>query len=265
LASLFNIQYFSVNLITLADFLLAAFLAYQIYKIIKGSPVVDILLGFIFLYIIYLVVDALGMKILTTILGQFVDTGVIIMAILFQQEIRKILFLVGERTSLNKIEVLNYLPWKKTKSKNLDIDLTPILEASKSLAQSNTGALIVISRNDDLGFYEQSGDRIDAVISKRLLVSIFNKQSPMHDGAVLIYRNRIKAARCILPITEKQNLPPHFGLRHRAAIGMSEATSVLVVVISEETGQISIVQRGNVLVNLSPSEIRNEINKYFES
>lgn len=261
----FNIGYFPVKLVNIADLALVAFLAYKVYTFIKGTPVLDILLGFLLLYIIYVVVSFFKMNILATILGQFMDTGVIIIAIIFQQEIRKFLFLVGDKTALKKINLLNYFPWNNSSNKAQEIDITPILESVKTLGKTNVGALIVISKDEDLTFYEQSGDIIDSLVSKRLLLSIFNKNSPMHDGAVILYKNRIRAARCILPITERQNLPPHYGLRHRAAIGITEITNVLVVVVSEETGQISIVHRGKINPNLSAPEIRDAINKYFEN
>jgi DNA integrity scanning protein DisA with diadenylate cyclase activity len=141
--------------------------------------------------------------------------------------------------------------------------VTPIIEAAKTLGGSNTGALIVFSKSSELRFYAESGDLIDAVISKRLLLSIFNKYSPLHDGAVIIYQGKIKAARCILPVTEQENLPAHFGLRHRAAIGMSEITDSLTIVVSEETGQLSAVKNGKIYHNLSTLELRKKINEYL--
>jgi len=150
--------------------------------------------------------------------------------------------------------------WRKKETEAFNI--TPIMEATKSLAATNTGALIVISGNSELKFYAESGDLIDAVVSKRLLISIFNKYSPLHDGAVIIHNGKIKAARCILPVTER-DVPAQFGLRHRAAIGMSEATEALVLVVSEETGQVSLSKNGQFLHNLSLQEVREIINDYL--
>ena len=133
----------------------------------------------------------------------------------------------------------------------------------KTLGGSYTGALIVFSRESGLKFYVDSGDKIDAIISKRLLLAIFNKNSPLHDGAVIVQNGRISAARCILPVSDLDNLPAQFGLRHRAAIGMSETTDTLVLVVSEETGQMSIVRTGKIHHNMSIQEIRNMINDYF--
>ena len=141
--------------------------------------------------------------------------------------------------------------------------MTPIIEAVKTMGGSNTGALLVFSKNSELKFYAESGDILDSVVSKRLLVSIFNKYSPLHDGAAIIYKNRIKAARCILPVSESEDLPASMGLRHRAALGMSEITDTLILVVSEETGQFSIARNGKIFTNLSPKDIRFRLNRYL--
>jgi diadenylate cyclase len=141
--------------------------------------------------------------------------------------------------------------------------VNPVIDAAKTLGGTNTGALIVFSRESELKFYVDSGDRIDGLISKRLLLSIFDKNSPLHDGAVIIHDGRISAARCILPVSDLDNLPAQFGLRHRAAIGMSETTDTLVLVVSEETGQMSVVRAGKIHHNMSIQEIRKMINEYF--
>ena len=132
------------------------------------------------------------------------------------------------------------------------------------MAGSNTGALMVISKSTELKFYAESGDILDAELSKRLLVSIFNKYSPLHDGAVIIHNGKIKAARCILPVTERE-VPAQFGLRHRAGIGMSEATDAVILIVSEETGQISMAKNGKVLHNMSFQEVRETLNDYLNS
>ena len=244
------------------DIAFVTILLYQLYKLMRGSIAAKIFLGFLSLYLIYLVVRAAEMNLLSTILGQFMGVGLIAAIILFQPEIRKFLLLVGKSTSFDRDSIFkNLMIWKR--SEQTKFNITPVLEAAKSLAGTNTGALIVFSRSSELRFYAESGDLIDAQISKRLLLSIFNKYSPLHDGAVIIYEGKIKAARCILPVTERDDLPANFGLRHRAAVGMSEATDTLVLVVSEETGQISIVRNGILSHNLSSQEIRKRINEYL--
>ena len=259
---LFNIGFLEVGWVAIFDIILVSILLYQVYKLMRGSVAVKIFLGFLSLYLVFLVVKALEMELLTSILGEFMGVGFLAAIILFQQEIRKFLLLIGRTTALNRDNIFKGLPWRKN-AKTSDINITPIIEAAKSLSATNMGALMVMSKSSELRFYVESGDLIDAVVSKRLLLSIFNKYSPLHDGAVILHNKRISAARCILPVTERENLPAQFGLRHRAAIGMSEVTDTLIVVVSEETGKISAVRNGFIYHNLSPLELRNKINAYL--
>jgi len=228
-----------------------------------GSVAVKIFLGVLSLYLFYLVVKAAQMELLSSILGQFMGVGVLATIILFQQEIRKFLLMIGKSTSFKSSESFfrSIAIWKTYESSSFTV--TPIIDAIKVMSGTNTGALIVFSRDSELKFYVDSGDIIDAKISNRLLLSIFNKYSPLHDGAVIIYNNRIRAARCILPVSENDNLPAQFGLRHRAAVGMSEITDTLILTVSEETGEMSIVKNGVVDHNLTGLEIRNRINEYL--
>lgn len=259
---LFNIGFLEVGWVDVFDIILVSVLLYQVYKLMRGSVAVKIFLGFLSLYLLYLVVKAMEMELLTNILGQFMGVGFLAAIILFQQEIRKFLLIIGRTTAFNHDTIFKGLPWRKN-SKVSDINITPIIDAAKSLSATNMGALMVLSKSSELKFYVESGDLIDAVISKRLLTSIFNKYSPLHDGAVIIHNKRISAARCILPVTERENLPAQFGLRHRAAIGMSEVTDTLIIVVSEETGKISAVRNGFIYHNLSSLELRNKINAYL--
>ncbi len=225
---------------------------------------VKIFIGFLLLSLTYLIVRLAGMLLATAILGKFMEVGALAIVILFQQEIRRFLFWIGGTTTLSSHELLGRLLGKKKRGKP-GVDITPIVEAAKALAGSNTGALIVLSKTDGLKFYKESGDLIDAVVSKRLLLAIFSRQSPLHDGGVIIYNNKITTARSILPVTERRDLPPQFGLRHRAAIGMTEVTDTLVLAISEETGQISVARNGTLEHNLSVQETRAAINAYLHS
>lgn len=259
----FNIGFLEVSLVDVFDILLVSFLLYHLYKLMKGSVAVKIFVGILALYLFYLIVKSAQMELLTVILGQFMGVGVIAALILFQPEIRKFLLLIGRTTSLNKENVFkNFALWKR-KEQQKSLNITAVVEAAKALGNTNTGALIVFSRESPLKFYAESGDEIDAVISKRLLISIFNKYSPLHDGAVIINNGKILAARCILPVSEKDDLEASFGLRHRAALGMSETTDTLIMVVSEETGQLSMAKNGKLIHNLSPQELRRNINAYL--
>lgn len=258
----FTIGFLEVSLVDLLDIALVSFLLFQVYNLMRGSVAVRIFVGFLSLYLIYLVVRAAEMELLSAILGQFMGVGVIAAIILFQQEIRKFLLLLGKTTSFNRENnFLSNLPWRKRQAGH-ELDITPLIEAAKSLGGTNTGALIVISKGSELRFYAESGDRIDALVSKRLLISVFNKTSPLHDGALIIHKGRIVAARCVLPVTEK-DVPAQFGLRHRAAIGMSETTDTIILVVSEETGQLSLARNGTIFHNLSNQEIRAKIKEYL--
>ena len=246
------------------DIALVAALLYQVYKLLKGSVAIKIFLGFLSLYLIYLLVRAVRMELLSIILGQFMGVGVIAAIIIFAPEIRKFLLILGRSSIFSDDNVWKDILFFWKKKENSGYNISPIIDAAKVLAGSNTGALIVISNTVELKFYAESGDILDAKLSKRLLISIFNKHSPLHDGAVIIHKGKIKAARCILPVTERE-VPAQFGLRHRAGIGMSEATDALILVISEETGQISMAKNGKVLHNLSFQEVREIINDYLNN
>ncbi len=260
----FRIGFLEIGWLDMVDVLAVAILLYQLYKLMKGSIASKVFLGFIFLYLIYLIVKAVQMELLSTILGQFMGVGVLAIIIIFSPEIRKFLLLLGKSTPFGKEGMrFRHFLWKKSFSE-YTFDYTPVIEAARTLSGTSTGALIVFSKESELKFYVDSGDRIDALINKRLLISIFNKNSPLHDGAVIIHNERILAARCILPVSDRDNLPAQFGLRHRAAIGMSETTDTLVLVVSEETGQISMVRKGEMYHNLSLPEIRKMINDYLE-
>jgi diadenylate cyclase len=260
---LFKIGFVDISWIDIIDITLVSFLLYQLYKLMRGSIAVKIFLGLMSIYLFYLIVKALKMELLTAILGQFIGVGVIAALILFQQEIRKFLLLVGKTTAFNNENFFKRWPWKRSFKTKETINLNPIVESAKILGGTNTGALIVFAKGSELKFYAESGDILDAQISKRLLISIFQKSSPLHDGAVIISGGRIKAARCILPVSESSDLPASFGLRHRAAIGMTEVTDSVVLVVSEETGQISLAVNGRMDTNLSKSELKSKLNYYL--
>lgn len=257
---LIQIGFLDVRLVDLFDIAAVSFLLFQVYKLMRGSVAIRIFLGFLFLYLIYLLVRAIDMDLLSSILDQFMGVGVIAVIILFQQEIRKFLLMLGKTPIFNRESIFKGF-WGH--DENIEEKVNQVVEAAKSMGGANTGALIVYSRDTELKFYAESGDVINADLSKRLILSIFNKYSPLHDGAVIIHQNKIVAARCVLPVTEKEDLPAQFGMRHRAAVGMSEATDSLILVVSEETGQMSITQNGTIYHNLSGHEMTEKIMGYL--
>ena len=247
------INFLQFGWIDAADVLLVTVLLYQLYKLLRGSVALNVALGLVSFYLLYLVVKATGMELLTKILGQIMSVGVLASIILFQQEIRRFLLRVGRATALERVRGWSW--GRPTKAAPLAV--TPFVEAAKSLSGKFTGALICFTQASDLTPFAESGDRLDAEISKRLLLSIFNKTSPLHDGAVIVANGRLRAARCILPVSENPDVPASLGLRHRAAIGLSEITDAVVLVVSEETGAMSLVRHGKVFRNLDTSELRN--------
>jgi uncharacterized protein (TIGR00159 family) len=258
---LFKIGFLEVGWVDIADITLVSVLLYQVYKLIRGSIAVNIFLGILALYLIYLIVRAAQMELLSTILGQFMGVGVLAMIILFQPEIRKFLLVIGRGTEFRENIFKTIANWKNDTHDELEV--SEVMEAAKSLKTSKTGALIVFSRDTELKFYAQTGDAIDAEVNKRLLLSIFNKNSPLHDGAVIIYKGRIKAARCVLPVSENDHIPANYGLRHRAAVGMSENTDTLVLAISEETGRTLLARNGQYIRSIKLREVEKRILEYL--
>ncbi|MBB6459252.1 diadenylate cyclase CdaA [Flammeovirga kamogawensis] len=260
---LFSVGFLEINFVDVLDILLVSVLLFHLYKLIKGSVALKIFVGGLSIYLTYLVVKATDMELLSEILSQFIDVGVIAAIILFQQEIRKFLLIIGKSTDFKNFPLFQLFRGKG-KDYEINLDIPSIIDAMKDMSGTNTGALIVISKDSDLQFYAETGDFVDAKISKRLLLSIFFKNSPMHDGACLICDNRIQAARCILPVSENPNIPATMGLRHRAGIGMTENTNAIVLIVSEETGQMSYIQGGVIDHNLSSIELRTKIRSYMQ-
>jgi diadenylate cyclase len=258
---LFRIGFLEVSWVDVIDIALVSVLLYQVYKLIRGSIAVNIFLGILALYLIYLIVRAAQMELLALILGQFMGVGVLAMIILFQPEIRKFLLVIGRGTEFRENIFKSIANWRSTYHD--DFDIHQVIEAIKTLKATKTGALIVFSRDVELKFYIETGDSLNAEVTKRLLISIFNKNSPLHDGAVILYKGRIKAARCILPVSENDHLPAHFGLRHRAAVGMSENTDTLVLAISEETGRLILARNGKYLKALKLRQVEQRIIDYL--
>jgi diadenylate cyclase len=260
---LFKIGFLEVSWVDLVDISLVSVLLYQVYKLIRGSIAVNIFLGILALYLVYLIVRAAQMELLATILGQFMGVGVLAMIILFQPEIRKFLLVIGRGTEFRENIFKTLANWRS--SYHEDFDIQQVIEAVKTLKATRTGALIVFTRDTELKFYVETGDVLDAEVSKRLLLSIFNKHSPLHDGAVIIYKGKIKAARCVLPVSENDHLPAHFGLRHRSALGMSENTDTLVMAISEETGRLILARNGKFLKALKLKQVEHKIMSYLHN
>jgi diadenylate cyclase len=251
------------SLLDIIDILCVALIIYYIYSLIKGTIAVNIFLGFILIYVLYYVVEALKMRLLSTILGSFVSVGLIALIIVFQQEMRRFLLTIGKNVSLRNRTWLTYIFKKDELVTDNSAKIKPIVDACKTMKKNRTGAIIVFVRYFDQDAFANSGEMMNAKISKRLLESIFQKHSPLHDGAVIISENMIKCASCILPLTENDKLPPQFGLRHRAGIGITESSEATALIVSEETGEISYAQQGKVKMNISFTDLERLLNKDF--
>lgn len=257
-------DFLKITITDAVDIILVALIIYYIYNLIKNTLAVNLLLGMVIILVIHWVVDALHMNLLSGIINQFMSVGIIALIIIFQPEIRRFLLLIGKNTFLQQNKAWwGYLFGSKNIEQNNLIRIKPIIDACKSMKKSRTGALIVFVKFYDDQLFANSCEMIDSKISKRLLESIFQKYSPLHDGAVVIAENKIKSASCILPLTDNDKLPSQFGLRHRAGIGVSETTDAVAVIISEETGEIAYAKQGRVRMNVSFGELEKLLNKDF--
>jgi diadenylate cyclase len=246
------------------DIILVALIVYYIYNLIKNTLAVNLLLGMVIILVLHWVVAALHMELLSTIIEQFINVGIIALIVIFQPEIRRFLLLIGKNTFLQQNKAWwGYLFGSKNIERDNLVRIKPIIDACKSMKKSRTGALIVFVKFYDDQLFANSCEVMEAKISKRLLESIFQKYSPLHDGAVVIAENKIKSASCILPLTDNDKLPPQFGLRHRAGIGVSETNDAVAVIISEETGEIAYAKQGRVRMNVSFGELEKLLNKDF--
>ena len=254
--------FITIRVLDIIDVLLVAYLMYQVYMLIRGTVAMNIFIGILSFYLLWIIVRALQMQLLGSILGQIIGVGVIAMIILFQQEIRRFMIFIGNqyfsrnRLTLEKVIPINITPEPKVKIKS-------IIKAVINMAKSKTGALVVIARKSELTVYAETGDSLNAETSSRLIESIFNKESPLHDGALIINGDRIVAARCVLPISENLNLPPNYGLRHRAALGLSENTDALTIIVSEQTGKVSIAESGKLLTDVGAKELMSKLDLDF--
>ncbi|WP_128543659.1 diadenylate cyclase CdaA [Larkinella soli] len=257
-----KIGFLDIEWVDVLDVLLLAFLLYQIYYLVKGTIASRIFLGYLLVYLLFLVAKAVGLELLTTILGYFISVGALALIIIFQQEIRRFLLIIGKSTNVANSRL--FRRWiGQPEVAEPATPLRPIVDACKAMAAEFTGGLVVVGKNDELEKFIQSGDALDAIISKRLLLSIAGQYSPLRDGAVIITDGRVRAARCILPVSDNDELSTTTGFRHRAALGISEVTDAAAVAISEETGRISLAIDGELFPNLSSSELEERLRVYL--
>lgn len=243
-----------IGIIDVIDILLVALMLYYLYRVTRGTSAFSIILGVVMLYLMYIVVRALNMELLSGILGQFIGVGIIAVVVIFQPEIRRFLQMLG----LQQNHSLSRLFGRENNDSDLDID--SLVKACVDMSATKTGALIVLQQTSDLSLMAEGGIAVDAKVSSSLLENLFFKNSPLHDGAIIINRNRVVAARCILPSTQSQ-VPKSYGTRHRAALGMSEVSDAIILVVSEETGALSIAQGGVIQRDIEPDKFKSVLIK----
>ena len=249
--------FLDITLVDIIDIFVVALIMFQVYRLTRGTNALRIVVGILIIYLLWIVTRVLNMELLSMILGQIIGVGVIALIIVFQQEIRRFLILLGTQYTNRRVSFMARLfrpRGRKVKVVGQEW-IDTVVGACADMVKTKTGALIVIARKVNLLPFIEQGERIDALISASLIKNIFFKNSPLHDGAMVIADDRIAAARCVLPSTERE-VPMEFGMRHRAALGASEITDALVIVVSEERGTISIARKGHISRDISPANLQ---------
>ena len=258
-----SIGFLQISLADILDILLLGVIIFVAFRWLRGSSAMSIFVAIVSLYLIRVVTGAFNMRLMTAILDMILDVGVLAIIVIFQPEIRKFLIRLGNRYMNNakgRAIIDRILGKKQTAAIERSEEVNDLAEACRRMSEDKTGALIVITHKNPLEEVISSGDKIDAGIHRRLIMNLFFKNSPLHDGALVISGDRIVAARCTLPITTRTNIPASYGMRHKAAIGITEETDADAVVVSEETGKISFVSRGNVTPIQNINELKLLLN-----
>ena len=250
------------SIIDVLDIILVASLLYYAYKLLKGTVAINIFIGIILIYLVWRITVLLDMELLSSIIGGFMSVGIIALIVVFQPEIRKFLLMVGSTNLSKKGSFLEKIKFFKNQRLERDTtDIESVMLACNNMSQSKTGALIVIERSNNLNFLEDSGDEMNIMVTQPILESIFFKNSPLHDGAIIISNNFIKATRVVLPINNQSKISVKYGLRHRAAVSITEKTDAVAIVVSEENGKISYIKNGKFIEFVSVENLTKLIEK----
>lgn len=263
IAAIASLLFIQLRVFDIIDILLVASLLYSLYYLLRGTAAMNIFLGIVSIFLLWRLVTLLRMELLGEILGAFVSVGFIALIIIFQPEIRQFLLALGTPRFIKKYNVI--LPFLRFKESETGTELEPLINACVSMSSKNTGALVVVSRQNKLFEYVQTGVIVDAALSQPLIENIFFKNSPLHDGAMIITDGRIRAAGCILPVTKKLDLPGRPGLRHRAGLGITEQSDAIAIIVSEETGKISIAHEGQLIHVNDGAQLREELLKLLDT
>lgn len=251
-----------ITVLDICDIAIAALLLFYTYRIMKESGAINLFYGVLAFVVVWLVASQiLQMKLIGSVLDKFMSIGLLVIVVLFPDQIKRFLLQLGDRKRWRFLHKLFRPKSSGASTAGQHRNVLPIVYACMNMSKTRTGALIVIEQSMPLEVYEQSGDMIDAKINSRLIENIFFKNSPLHDGAMIIAHNRIKSAGCILPVSHDTNVPRHLGLRHRSALGISQATDAMAIVVSEETGNISIAHHGQLTTRLSTTELEQRLSQ----
>ena len=263
LTLLFRIGFIPVDIWDLFDILIVGWLLFQLYRLLRGSIALNIFVGIVLLFLSYQVFRALGMDLLSNILYQFIGVGFISLIIIFQPEVRRFLLLLGNSTIRQRNSFWNRLLGRGEFNRATAPQAAQVHRALLRLARGRTGALLVCTQDADPATVITGGTFLDSEITYGLLVCIFHKESPLHDGAVIIHNRRLSRASAILPVSESSELPASVGLRHRAAVGASEKLDVGCFIVSEETGRISFASGGRLERGISEERLRELLDSYL--
>ena len=255
--------FIDIRFLDILDILLVAILLYLLYNLLKGTVAINIFFGIMAIFLIWKVVDALQMGLLSEILGAFFSVGFIAMIVIFQPEIRQFLLALGKPGFINKRKK-RFLLWKIFDTGTFVLDIDKIVQACQRMSNAKQGALIVITRQNELLSITETGEIINSDISVELLENIFYPNSPLHDGAVIITANKIKAARCVLPVSKSLKISSSIGLRHRAAVGVTEQSDAIAVLVSEQTGKISYAMEGKLTRNVQAAGLHDFLEELME-
>lgn len=258
-----NIGFLPITIWDVLDVFIVGYLIYRVYILLKGSIAFNIFIGLIALYGTWWLVQQLDMDLLSSILNQFVNVGVILLIIIFQPEVRRFLLLVGNTTLKGQTDFINKLFNQERDDATIYKMIDQVQQAAFNLSKTKTGALIVFSDHANVEHFANSGVSLNADISAPFLESIFFKDSPLHDGAAIIAGNKVKAASSILPVSDNMNLPQSLGLRHRAGVGATMGTDVISLIVSEETGSISLAKNGELIKLRDAFELEERLKHYF--
>ena len=256
----------TIHVVDVLDVIIVAFFIYQLYRLLRGTNVMRIFWAVLIIYLTWRIAVLLGMRLTGEILGGVMSIGLIALVIVFQPEIRKFLLMVGTKTQLTGDTIKKRFQfWRTDLDKHSGTILDPYVQACMHMSQSKTGALIIFKRNNEVEELVATGEKINAMASSALIETVFFKNSPLHDGAMIVHGNTILAARCILPVTARIDIDPNLGLRHRSAIGVTEQLDVISVIVSEETGAISYAVGGEIHHDVSPAQLQRELQTLLES